>query len=80
MQNSWVEPGLSPLEIPMTRAIIPNINRLAAALGCVDTMVSAAMTTRTDEEHDATLIIVMQLVADVRSTDDVLGPLQPHMA
>ena len=32
MQNSWVEPGLSPLEIPMTREIIPNINRLAAAV------------------------------------------------
>jgi ureidoacrylate peracid hydrolase len=32
MQNAWVQPDLSPLEIPMTRSIIPNINRLAAAV------------------------------------------------
>ena len=31
MQNSWLEQGLSKLEIPTARAIIPNINRLAAA-------------------------------------------------
>ena len=185
MQNSWVEPGLSPLEIPMTREIIPNINRLAAAvraaggivawtqsvfpedwtrhvyehfgtpewrdrviadtqpgahghkianqmdvgpedvvvvknrpstfiqgasnleaelrrrgrdtliitgtltnaccessardaaaLGFVSIMVSDAMATRTDEEHNATLINVMQLTADVRTMDEVLGLLE----
>ena len=184
MQNSWVEPGLSPLEIPMTRAIVPNINRLAravrkaggvvawtrsafppdwtrrtyahfgtpewqdriiadsspgthghqiaaqmdvatedlivdknrpsafiqgsselesklrergrdtliitgtltnaccessardaAALGFVNIMVSDAMATRTDEEHNATLTNVVQLVADVRTTDEVLALL-----
>ena len=38
MQNAWVEPGISPLEIPETRAIVENINRLARAAreaGCV---------------------------------------------
>ncbi len=189
MQNSWLEPGLSPLEIPMARAIVPNINRLAAgvrnagglvawtqsifgeewtrhsyahfgtpewreriiadskagsyghriadrmdvaaedlvvpkyrpsafiqgssdleeqlrergrdtliitgtltnaccessardsaALGFVNIMVSDAMATRTDEEHNATLINVMQLVADVRSTDEVLVLLTPEGA
>lgn len=188
MQNSWVEAGFSPLEIPMARAIIPNINRLAAAvraaggivawtqavfaedwtrhvyrdfgtpewrerviadsvpgsygyqiaaemavasedlivaknrpsafiqgssdigarlrergrdtliitgtltnaccessardaaaLGFVNIMVSDAMATRTDEEHNATLINVMQLTADVRTTDDVLALLRPGM-
>ena len=29
MQNAWVEPGLSALEIPETRSIVDNINRLA---------------------------------------------------
>ncbi|MCR9135688.1 MAG: cysteine hydrolase [Alphaproteobacteria bacterium] len=29
MQNSWLEPGLSVLEIPEARSIIPNINTLA---------------------------------------------------
>ena len=184
MQNSWVQPGLSPLEIPMTRSIIPNINALAsavrqagglvawtqssfprewttrsyqnfgapdycdriiadsepgshghriaddmdvasddlkvlknrpsafiqgssnleaelrahgrdtliitgtltnaccessardaAALGFANIMVSDAMATRTDVEHNATLINVMQLVADVRSTEEVLSLL-----
>ena len=32
MQNAWVEPGVSPLEIPTTRDIVDNINRLAAAV------------------------------------------------
>ena len=32
MQNAWVEAGLSPLEIPETRTIIPNINKLAEAV------------------------------------------------
>lgn len=32
MQNSWVLDGHSALEIPETRDIIPNINRLAAAM------------------------------------------------
>lgn len=31
MQNAWVESGLSPVEIPETRSIVDNINRLAAA-------------------------------------------------
>ena len=31
MQTSWVEPGFSPLHIPATRGIIPNVNALAAA-------------------------------------------------
>ena len=188
MQNAWVEEGLSPLEIPMTRSIIPNINRLAeavreaggivawtqstfpedythwiyesfgtpeyrdriiadsavgahgheihpdmaveagdlkilknrpsafiqgssdiedqlrargrdtivitgtltnaccessardaAALGFLPIMVSDAMATRTDAEHNATLINVMQLTADVRTTDEVMGLLAPHL-
>ena len=32
MQNAWVEPGVSPLEIPVTRSIVDNINRLAGVV------------------------------------------------
>jgi ureidoacrylate peracid hydrolase len=31
MQNAWVEPGVSMLEIPQSRTVIDNINRLASA-------------------------------------------------
>ena len=33
MQNCFVVPGLSPVEVPGVAAIAPNINRLAEALG-----------------------------------------------
>ena len=39
------------------------------------TLVAAGMATRSDIEHNATLINVMQLVADVRMTDEVLDLL-----
>ena len=32
MQNSWVKPNMSVLEIPKTRGIINNINEIAKAL------------------------------------------------
>jgi len=32
MQNSWIVSGLSALEIPNTRSIIPNINKIAKSL------------------------------------------------
>ena len=34
------------------------------------------MATRTDVEHNATLVNVMQLVADVRTTAEVIGMLR----
>ena len=47
--------------------------RDAAALGFLNIMVSDAMATRTDVEHNATLVNVMQLVADVRTTEEVIA-------
>ena len=38
MQNAWVEPGISSLEIPETRSIVDNINcltRMSRATGCI---------------------------------------------
>lgn len=35
MQNSWLEPGLSVLEIPEARSIIPNINALTTKMRAV---------------------------------------------
>ncbi len=32
MQNSWLVPGMSSLEIPMARSIIPNINQMAESI------------------------------------------------
>jgi ureidoacrylate peracid hydrolase len=32
MQNAWLEPGMSPLEIPEARSIIDNINKISGAL------------------------------------------------
>jgi len=40
--------------------------------------VSDANACRTDEEHDATLAILMGLFADVRSTDEMIELLQRH--
>ena len=60
----------------LTNACCESSARAAAALGFVSIMVSDAMATRTDEEHNATLINVMQLTADVRTMDEVLGLLE----
>jgi len=42
--------------------------------------VSDANACRTDEEHNATLAILMVMFADVRSTDDMIALLQRHAA
>jgi ureidoacrylate peracid hydrolase len=45
MQNAWVEPGASPLEIPVTRSIVDNINRLADAVRSVGGIVAWTQST-----------------------------------
>ncbi|MGI9335562.1 MAG: cysteine hydrolase family protein [Gammaproteobacteria bacterium] len=62
----------------LTNACCESSARDAAALGFSNIMVSDAMATRTDVEHNATLVNVMQLVADVRSTKEVMDLLEPH--
>ena len=59
----------------LTNACCESSARDAAALGFLNIMVSDAMATRTDVEHNATLVNVMQLVADVRTTGDVIAML-----
>ena len=59
----------------LTNACCESTARDAAALGFLNIMVSDAMATRTDVEHNATLVNVMQLVADVRTTEDVIALL-----
>ena len=60
----------------LTNACCESTARDAAALGFLNIMVSDAMATRTDVEHNATLVNVMQLVADVRTTGDVIAMLR----
>ena len=60
----------------LTNACCESSARDAAALGFLNIMVSDAMATRTDIEHNATLVNVMQLVADVRTTDEVIALLR----
>lgn len=62
----------------LTNACCESSARDAAALGFENIMVSDAMATRTDEEHNATLANVIQLVADVMTTEEVLTLLAPH--
>ena len=64
----------------LTNACCEASARDAAALGFLSIMVSDAMATRTDVEHNATLVNVMQLVADVRTTEDVLAMLRDARA
>ena len=42
--------------------------------------VSDANATRTDEEHNATLRAIIQVIGDVRTTDDVVGLLEARTA
>ena len=60
----------------LTNACCESSARDAAALGFLNIMVSDAMATRTDVEHNATLVNVMQLVADVRTTEEVIALLR----
>ena len=55
----------------LTNACCESSARDAAALGFLKFMVSDAIATHTDVEHNATLVNVMQFVADVRTTDEV---------
>ena len=64
----------------LTNACCESSARDAAALGFLNIMVSDAMATRTDVEHNATLVNVMQLVADVRTTADVIAMLREARA
>ena len=58
------------------RYAFEHIEPQRTALGFLNIMVSDAMATRTDVEHNATLVNVMQLVADVRTTEDVIALLR----
>ena len=64
----------------LTNACCESSARDAAALGFLNIMVSDAMATRTDTEHNATLVNVMQLVADVRTTAEVVSMLRDASA
>ena len=64
----------------LTNACCESTARDAAALGFLNIMVSDAMATRTDVEHNATLVNVMQLVADVRTTEEVIALLRGSRA
>ena len=64
----------------LTNACCESSARDAAALGFLNIMVSDAMATRTDAEHNATLVNVMQLVADVRTTGEVISMLRDARA
>ena len=63
----------------LTNACCESTARDAAALGFRNIMVSDGMATRSDIEHNATLINVMQLVADVMTANEVLDLLKPHL-
>lgn len=60
----------------LTNACCESTARDAAALGFRNIMVADAMATRSDVEHNATLTNVIQLVADVRTTDEVVELLK----
>jgi ureidoacrylate peracid hydrolase len=57
----------------LTNACCEASARDASALGFRIIFMADATATRTDEEHNAALINVMQYVADLRWTDEVLG-------
>jgi ureidoacrylate peracid hydrolase len=57
----------------LTNACCESTTRDAVALGYKVIFVSDGTATRSDLEHNATLVNLMQLVADVRTTADVLG-------
>jgi len=57
----------------LTNACCEASARDASALGFRIIFVADATATRTDEEHNAALINVMQYVADLRTTDEVVG-------
>lgn len=63
----------------LTNGCCESTARDAAALGFRNIMVSDATATRSDIEHNAALINLMQLVADVHKTAEVLSLLEPHM-
>jgi nicotinamidase-related amidase len=64
MQNHFVAEGF-PAEIPLSREIVPIINR----------MLSDANATWTNEEHAATLNNFMLFFGDVMTADDAIGRL-----
>ena len=57
----------------LTNACCESTTRDAVALGYNVIFVSDGTATRSDFEHNATLVNLMQLVADVRSTADVIS-------
>ena len=59
----------------LTNACCESTTRDAVALGYNVIFVSDGTATRSDFEHNATLVNLMQLVADVRNTADVISPI-----
>ncbi|MDE0114062.1 MAG: cysteine hydrolase [Albidovulum sp.] len=64
----------------LTNACCESSARDAAALGFRVVFVSDGTATRTDIEHNAALINLMQLVADVRTTEEVIQCLASRRA
>ena len=64
----------------LTNACCESSARDAAALGFSNIFVADATATRTDEEHNATLTNLIQYVADVMLTDEVVALLRPHIS
>lgn len=60
----------------LTNACCESSARDSSALGFKNIFVADATATRTDEEHNAALINIMQYVADLRFTDDVVELLK----
>ena len=57
----------------LTNACCESTTRDAVALGYNVIFVNDGTATRSDFEHNATLVNLMQLVADVRSTKEVIS-------
>ena len=63
----------------LTNGCCESAARGAAAPGFHNLMVSGATAIRSDIEHNAALVILMRLVADVHTTAGVLAMPEPHL-
>jgi hypothetical protein len=88
VRRATIEPPESTLSGPS----LPLLRLVGSALQCESTardammlnykvfFVSDANACRTDEDHNATLGIMMVMFADVRSTDEMIALLERHAA
>ena len=76
MQNAWVEPGLSSLEIPESRSIVDNINRLARTVRKVGGIVAWTQSTfPADWTHRMYERFAPKEVRERMITDTAIGSL-----